>query len=62
MESKANIMISNKDDEENETVTLSYIVKDVGTMDTAEEIKSKLDEAAEAFGATVHKKPVEVTN
>ncbi len=62
MESKTNIMISNKDDEENETVTLSYIVKDVGSLASAEDIKAKLDEAAESFGATVHKKSVEVKN
>jgi len=55
-------MISNKDDEENETVTLSYIVKDVGSLASAEDIKAKLDEAAEEFGATVHKKTVEVKN
>lgn len=55
---RANISISNVDDVENEKVTLSYFVTDCGDADSAEEIKAKMDQVAESFGADVNKKTV----
>ena len=54
MEGKANIMKSNCDDTDKETVTLSYTVKECGTMEVAEELKDKLDAIIDAAGGDVH--------
>lgn len=50
MESKANISISNVDDTEKEVVTLSYFVKECGTVESARELKEKFDKIIEKEG------------
>jgi len=46
----ANISISNVDDEEKEVITLSYFVRECGTLQAAKDLKGKVDEIIEEAG------------
>jgi len=50
MKGQANISISNVDDLEGEKITLSYFVRECGSLDSAKEIKSKIDDLVEEAG------------
>lgn len=54
MEGKANVLVSNLDDEEKESVTLTYVVKDCGDEETAKSIKKEIDNIIEEHGGDTH--------
>jgi len=61
MEGKANYQLSNMNDEEKQAGTLSYTIKEVGSLEEAQVIKSKIDEVIETAGGDVHQQALKVT-
>jgi len=53
MQARGNMLVANLDDPVNETIALSYFVKDVGSEETAKEIKKLFDKIVTDQGGEV---------